>query len=311
MLPTSEPPAVSFLGLPVQTDLSALAADFAILGARYGVPYDIHALAAGPTTAPAAVRQRSVRYGAMRGHFDFDTNGAMLPEALKVVDCGDVAADPNDMVGNKTRVTAAVRTILERGATPIVLGGDDSIAALVLAAYEASGPITVLQIDAHLDFRDEVRGIRDGFSSPMRRASEMPWVDKIVHVGIRGVGSAREQDVADTLAAGNVIISARELREQGVARVLREFPEGGRYFVTLDCDGFDPSVMPGTGALMPAGMSYREGADLLLGLAQRGQVVGFDHTEYFPGLDVNGVTSLGLVRLIVTLMAASGAAASR
>jgi agmatinase len=302
---TTPPGEATFLGQEAQDDLAALAADFAVLGAPFGVPYDMRGVASDAAEAPAAVRARSQRYGAMRDHYDFDAGGEMLPTGLRVVDCGDVAAAPGDLLGNKSRVTEAVRTILDRGATPIVLGGDDSVPALVLAAFDGLGPLTVLQIDAHLDFRDEVRGIRDGYSSPMRRASEMSWVEKIVHVGIRGVGSARRQEVEETRAAGNVIITARELREDGVARVLREFPEGGNYFVTLDCDGFDPSVMPGTLALVPAGVSYSEGADLIRGLAQRGTVVGMDFAEHYPSRDINGITSLCLVRLIVTLMANS------
>lgn len=302
---TTPPTPASFLGQQVVPDLGEVQADFAVLGAPFGVPYDIRGYASDATTAPAVVRARSERYGAMLDHYDFDTGGEMLPRGLRVVDCGDVAAEPGDLAGNKARVTSAVRSVLDRGATPIVLGGDDSIPALVLAAFEEFGPLTVLQFDAHLDFRDEVKGVRDGYSSPMRRASEMAWVEKIVHVGIRGVGSARKEDVEDTLAAGNVIVTADELREEGVQRVLREFPEDGNYFITLDCDGFDPSVMPGTSAMAPGGLTYTQGADLIRGLVQRGTVAGMDYAEYYPSRDLNGLTSLCLVRLIVTLMASA------
>ena len=55
-------------------------------------------------------------------------------------------------------------------------------------------PFFVLQLDAHIDWRDEVKGVRDGYSSTMRRASEMPWVKGIIQVGARGVGSARREE---------------------------------------------------------------------------------------------------------------------
>lgn len=300
---TAPPESASFLNQPVETQLDLVDADFVVLGAPFGVPYDMRNLASAASLAPTAVRQRSERYGAMRHHYDFDTGGEMLPESLRVVDAGDVIADPRDLPGNARRTTQAVGAVLRSGAVPIVLGGDDSIPALVIAAYEDEEPITVVQIDAHLDFRDEVRGIRHGYSSPMRRASEMPWVEKIVHVGIRGVGSARRQDVEDTRAKGNAIITAREVMEHNVQAILEEVPEGGRYFITIDCDGFDPSVMPGTSAPVPGGLSYLHGADLITGLARRGRIVGMDYAEYHPSLDVNGLTALGLVRLIVTLMA--------
>lgn len=299
------PYPTTFLAQPTPQDAHGSLADFTILGAPYGVPYDVDGMASDAAKAPAAVRARSRRYGPMRDHYDFDTVGEMLPADVRVVDVGDVPAAPGDVPGNKARVTDAVRSVLDQASTPIVLGGDDSIPALVLAAFERAGPLTVLQIDAHLDFRDEVRGVRDGYSSGMRRASEMPHVDKVVHVGTRGVGSARRQDLDDTLAAGNSIVTARELRRAGIGRALQEFPEGGSYFIAIDCDGFDPAVMPGVAAAVPGGLSYQEGSDLVRGLATRGRVAGMVCAEYRPSLDLGGLTSLALVRLVVTLMASA------
>lgn len=296
-------PFLSFMGQPVQTDLSALQADFAILGAPFGSPYHMQGVASDASNAPAAVREKSHRFGRMIEQHDFDFDEPLFAgRATKVVDCGDVVADPRDLEGNKERVTAAVSAILERNALPIILGGDDSVPPLAIRAYEGRGPITVLQFDAHLDYRDEVNGIRDGYSSPMRRAAEMPWVDRIVHVGLRGLGSARTQDVADSRAAGNTLIKAKQVRDEGIGYVLDAFAPDAKVFITLDCDGFDPAVMPGTSCPMPGGLSYWEGADIIAGVAEKCQVVGMDYAEHFPSLDVNGITSLTLARLIVTLM---------
>ena len=206
------------------------------------------------------------------------------------------------MEGNARRVTRVVADQLKAGRIPIVLGGDDSTSALVLRGYAAEEPVEVLQIDAHIDFRDEVDGIRDGYSSPMRRASEMPWVKRIVHVGARGVGSARPQDVSDTLQAGNRIVTARIVAEQGVAAALRHFTPGARYHIVFDCDGMDPSVMPGTSAPMPGGLRYDTVIDLLHGLVRQGSVAGINFAEHYPELDVNGITSLAIVRIIVNLI---------
>jgi len=299
----SELDFTSFLRIPTATDLATLEADFAIVGVPFGVPYNMKGAASGASQAPEAIRQCSARYGQYLSHYDFDLGGeALNGSSVRVIDCGDVPADPRDLAGNAVRATAAVRSIVERGCVPIVFGGDDSIPGLVLKAYEGSDPIHMLQIDAHLDFRDEVNGIRDGYSSPMRRASEMPWVKKIVHVGLRGVGSARPQDVADSKKAGNTLITAREVREKGVQMVLREFPEAANIFITIDCDGLDPSVMPGTSCPMPGGLSFYEAADILQGLARRGKIVGMDVVEYFPSLDIQKVTALAIMRLIVILM---------
>ena len=296
------PPTPSFLSAPV-VPIDALDARFAVLGIPYGVPYDTRNLGASVCEAPRAIRERSARFGRMLAHHDFDLGHPLCEgTAFPLVDCGDVASDPRDLAGGAVRATDAVRRILARGAMPIVLGGDDSTTALALRGFDGNGPLRVLQIDAHIDYRDEVNGIRDGYSSPMRRAAEMPWVKRIVHCGTRGVGSALPADVRDTLARGNAIVTAREVRAEGIERVLAEFPPGERYYVAFDCDGVDPSVMPGTSAPLPGGLSFDEAAGLLTGLARRGTLAGINFAEHYPSLDVNGITALAIVRLIVQLI---------
>ena len=143
-----------------------------------------------------------------------------------------------------------------------------------------------------------------GPSSPMRRAAEMPWVDRIIHVGTRGVGSARRNDVEDTLKHGNKIVTAQEFRASGSKAVLDFLPDDGNFYIALDCDGLDPSVMPGTGAPVPGGLRYEEVALLFTQLAKMGRLVGFNVAEHYPSLDVNQITALAITRLITTLLAA-------
>lgn len=283
----------TFLSAP-QASPGDVAARYAVLGIPQGIPYTQEQLTASVCDAPRAVRARSARFGRMLGHHDFDLGGALTAnEPLSLSDCGDVTA---------AHAPAAIKTILQRGALPIVLGGDDSITALSLRGFEGRGPLTVLQIDAHIDYRDEVQGVREGYSSPMRRAAEMPWVKRIVHCGIRGIGSARPDDVRDTLARGNVIFTAKEVHANGIERVLQEFPKGETCYIAFDCDGVDPAVMPGTSAPLPGGLSFDDAAALLTGLARRGKVAGISFAEYYPSLDINGITALAIVRLIVNLL---------
>ena len=170
---------------------------------------------------------------------------AAARRAAAIVDAGDVPGEPDDGPGNSAATTAAVTAILERGAVPVCIGGDDSVPIPILRAYAGRGPITVVQVDAHLDFRDEVHGVREGYSSPMRRASEMDHVTRIVQVGLRGVGSARPSDVEDARAAGNLLVTAREVRQRGVGWVLDQLPADASVFLSFDCDGLDPAVVPG------------------------------------------------------------------
>jgi agmatinase len=294
----------TFLGLPAGAMSDP--ADATILGIPHGVPYPAPGLTAGCAAAPAAIRSRSQRLARFVGHHDFELDGPMLPpgSAFRILDAGDVEGDPDDGPGNAARAEAAVRGIAAAGSVPIVLGGDDSVPIPVLRALDGAGPLHVLQVDAHLDFRDEVAGIRDGYSSPMRRAAEMGHVARIVQVGLRGVGSARSSDVDDARAAGNLLVTARQLRDGGVAWLLEQLPDGGPLFVAFDVDGLDPAVLPAVSGLSPGGLSYDEAVDLVTGAAERCRVVGAAFTELVPERDVNERSALVVVRLVSLLLAA-------
>jgi agmatinase len=251
--------------------------------------------------APNAVRRSSQRLARFRDHWDFDIGGPMLPAAGSplIVDVGDVPGDATDGPGNAARTTAAIAAILERGAVPICIGGDDSVPIPILWAYAGRGPLTVLHVDAHLDFRDEVDGVRDGYSSAMRRASEMGQVTRVVQVGLRGVGSARASDVEAARAAGNVLATAREVRERGVASLLDRLPGDSAVFVSFDLDGLDPSVCPAVSAPAPGGLAWDEASDLLGAIGPR--LAGAALTELVPALDVNELGALVTARLALRL----------
>lgn len=296
----TDAPTAGFLGLPVETDLARLEADVAILGVPHGWPYPRPGATAGCAEAPDAIRERSQRMARFRGHWDFDLDGPLLPEdGPRVVDAGNVPGAPDDGPGNARRTEEAVRAILAAGAVPVCIGGDDSVPIPILRAFADHGPLTVVQVDAHLDYRDEVDGVREGYSSPMRRASEMAHVERIVHVGLRGVGSARASDVEDSRAAGNLLVTARELRERGVPWLLEQLPPDASVFVAFDCDGLDPSLLPAVSAPAPGGLSYADASDLLARMGPR--LLGAAFTELVPALDLNTTSALVVARMILTL----------
>jgi len=96
----------------------------------------------------------------------------------------------------------------------------------------------------------------------MRRASEMSWIDKLIQVGMRVVGSARIQEIEAAKAYGAEIITAKNVQDGGKDQILNLVPEGSACLLTIDCDGLDPSIMPGVKApcagrtLLPAGCGY-------------------------------------------------------
>ncbi|MCH8808276.1 MAG: arginase family protein [Proteobacteria bacterium] len=101
-----------------------------------------------------------------------------------------------------------------------------------------------MRVDAHIDWRDEVNGVRAGYSSPIRRASEPPWFAGIFQIGIRGTGSARTQELRDAQAYGAEIVTAYQVHEAGMGAVLARIPDRGATDLTIDADGLDPSIMP-------------------------------------------------------------------
>ncbi len=298
----------SFAGLPVVTDLGSLQADVAILGIPYGTTYDTPTPVNESAGSPAAIRARTGP--AHLYHHDFDIDRPVLSGTADdpvIVDCGDVPGGPAPADGeaNRACATAAVRSILAAGAVPIVLGGDDSVPIPFFAAYEGRGPLTVIQIDAHLDWRDEVHGSRFGYSSPMRRASEMPWITAMVQVGLRGTGSARAAEVADARSWGSRLVTAREVREHGIEAALRHVPEGGEFLVTIDCDGIDPADFPAVSALAPGGLAYVDVLDLIGGIAAKGRIAGLDIVEFGCAFDPpSGIGATVCARLALTAISA-------
>lgn len=276
-------------------DLSGAA--IVVMGAATATPYA--SVGAYCADGPAAIRA-AVGWPGMGEHHDFDLGGTLL-EGVAAVDWGDLPIG-EDFAANRHTIETHIRSVLDGGAVPILLGGDDSIPIPALAAYEAHGPVTVLQLDAHIDWRDEVQGERHGLSSNMRRASEMPWIEHIVQVGARGSGSARPADVADAVAWGVELFPMRTVRQGGIEQVVDTVPEGANVYVALDIDALDPSVVPGVIGPAPGGFDYGTVVDLFEAVAAKATIVGFNLAEFAPAADVGNRGALVSARIAATVM---------
>lgn len=298
------PAAATFLGLPSATLADGAEADIAIFGAATATPYP--SVGAYCADAPRAIRAGIANWSGAREHMDFDLGGRMLPDGITAVDCGDLAVDPTDAAGNRSKITAAARILLDGGAIPVVLGGDDSVPIPLFQAFEGRGAFTVLQVDAHIDWRDEVQGIRLGLSSTMRRASEMGWIERIVQVGTRGTGSARVADFEDACAAGVTFVTARDVAAHGIQIALDAIPPGAKVLITIDCDGLDPTVIPAVIGPAPGGLSYWQTVELLCGVAQRATIAAFDIVEFMPERDFQQLGALAAGRLVANVIGIVG-----
>ena len=293
----------SFFDAPIVTDFNELEADIGIIGIPFSDPYSMEEVTNDQTNAPTAIRR--VWQRALRGldRYDFDVGGIVFdPDVTKVVDCGDIPGNPREMTQHYRDAEKAIKIMADKNILPIILGGDHGIPVPVLKGLKEKGPITLIQIDAHLDWRDHVNGAREGYSSPIRRASEMDHVNEIFQIGLRSAGSARQEEVDAALAYGAHLIPDIELQDVGMKAVLERIPSGGNYYLTVDADGMDPSVMPAVNGPAAGGVTFPQIRTLIHGLVDKGRVVGMDIVEIQPSKDVNNISSITAGRIICNLI---------
>lgn len=280
----------TFLGLP-----EGETGDVVLFGADSATPYtSVGAYCAG---GAAAIRAGSADYAGDTGRINFDLGGPILPPGVSAVDAGDLPFT-DEAAAMRARIAEQTSAVLAAGGVPVVLGGDDSVPIPMLGAY--TDPIHILQIDAHIDWRDEVQGERLGLSSTMRRASEMGHVGTIVQVGQRGVGSAGPDALAAAQAYGAELVPAHDL-PGGLARALAALPEGD-IVICLDVDALDPSVMPAVIAPTAGGLSYQDVITLIKGVATRGRIAGFAMVEFMPDADIRGVGARCAAQILTTAL---------
>lgn len=286
----------TFAKSPYVQDWDRLEADVAILGA----PFDFGTQwRAGARFGPRAIREASTLFSfGHAGAYDHEDDVTYL-DGVRIVDLGDADIIHTDTIASHANIELGVRKILAAGALPVVLGGDHSINIPCIAAFSDQDPIHLVQIDAHLDFVDERHGVRYGHGSPMRRAAERSWVTGLTQLGIRNVSSTAKEGYEAARAMRSDILSVRQVRKLGVEAVLERIPAGRRYYLTIDIDGFDPSIAPGTGTPSHGGFVYYEVLELIAGLASLGRIVGIDLVEVAPDYDHTGSTAILAAQILL------------
>ena len=168
--------------------------------------------------------------------------------------------------------------IAGRGHVPVTLGGEHSISyGAVMGVVDAVGPVGLIHIDAHADFRDAYQGHKFSHASVMHllAGEGLPMVS----LGVRALSV--EEDAARK-THGVITHDARQLmRDDTHAITLPEnFPEN--VYITFDLDGLDPSVLPSTGTPVPGGLGFYQALDLVESAARGRCVKGIDVVELAP-----------------------------
>ena len=263
-------------------------ADAAIVGA----PFDTGAtFRAGARFGPEGIRSASHLLRRYNPSLD-----VAIFDLLSVIDYGDVPVVPGYIEESYRRIEQGLESIHSAGVTPIVLGGDHSIALPELrAAAAVHEPLALVQFDSHPDTWDSYFGERHTHGTPFRRAVEEGLLDtsRSIQVGMRGSIYDRG-DWDDAREMGFDLLPTDEVRELGIPSVIdriRGRTGDAKVYVSFDVDFVDPAYAPGTGTPEIGGFTSHEAQEFVRGLAGL-EIVGCDVVEVYPAYDHAQITAL-------------------
>ncbi len=182
--------------------------------------------------------------------------------------------DPKKAVNEMKKAAAAV---LKRKKFLLSLGGDHAISiGPIMAAAEIHPDIGVLQVDAHLDMRDMWNGSRYNHACVMRRVADDIKIP-FVQVGIRSFSPGEAGYVKRKKLKPFYAHNIDSLYDLWIDKAVKSLPE--KVYMTIDLDGLDPSVIPGTGTPEPGGLSYRQLIKLIKAVGKEKKMVAADINE--------------------------------
>ena len=267
-----------------------------------GAPYDGAATLGWPGAryAPDEVRRHLawMRMRVQDGHIYWVDEDRVVPwRPEQLIDAGDAAVVPHDIVATLAAVRAKTREVAAAGLVPAVVGGDDSILFPTVAGVHDAvpGSVGIVHLDAHLDLLDEspAQG-RFSQSSGMRRALELPNVRArhSVQVGTRSFNFPSSKRFIDE--AGLTELPAALMARRGLDWTLSRIQEAvagaDHVFLSVDLDVLDPAHAPGVGWHEPGGLTSRDLLDLVVALAP--SVRGFALNELNPMTDSRAQSSI-------------------
>jgi agmatinase len=186
-----------------------------------------------------------------------------------------IEKDPEEMVDD---VSENVKKLIEDNKFPIIVGGEHSITVgIVKAMNEKNEDLSILQLDAHADLREEYEGTKYSHACPMRRVLET--TKNLVQVGIRSL-SPEENDF---VKQNNLkIFWAKDIfdNERWQDEAISKLSEN--VYITLDLDVLDPSIMSSVGTPEPGGLYYYQLLKFLKNVFMGRNVVGIDVVELCP-----------------------------
>jgi agmatinase len=250
-----------------------------------GIPFDANSsYLRGAAGAPPLIR----------GAFHCDSSNSSTESGLEldsesVLDAGDL-----DLPGDSAfaAIEAAVGQLLDKGQTPVCLGGDHSITYPILRAFKKRfADLTIVHFDAHPDLYDEFQESRYSHACPFARIMEEGCAKRLIQVGIRTMNAHQRQQAA---RFGVEVVEMREMP------ALERLNLAGPVYVSFDVDVLDPAFAPGISHREPGGMSVREAISHLHAIT--GDIVGVDLVEYNPKQDVSQLTAMVCAKILKEIL---------
>jgi len=293
-----------------------------------GVPLDLGASRRGTDVGPSALRIAGLGAALRRMGYDVALEEDIPAPAMETRRSEDKHARYKPQILDVcTRLANRVREVVDAGDFPLVLGGDHSIAMGTVAGtashYHArEQSIGLIWFDAHGDMNVPE-------SSPSGNIHGMPLAhllgkgdvdlknilgfspkvkpENVALIGIRAIDAGERKIIRDS---GIHAFTMREIDEHGMAAVARralQVVNNGTagFHVSFDVDGCDPTVIPGSGTLVPGGVSFREAHLLMEYVADSGRLLSLEIVELNPFLDERNISARRTLELILSAMGKS------
>ncbi|MBI5217907.1 MAG: agmatinase [Bacteroidia bacterium] len=235
------------------------------------VPYDgTSTWIKGADKGPAAILAASANMEL----YDTETNSEVYKVGIYTAKPVWEKSSPEKMVN---AVYNRAKRYLSKNKFMVTLGGEHSVSIGAIKAYAGKYKnLTVLQLDAHSDLRQEYEGGKYNHACVMARVKEML---PIVQAGIRSMDAEEKKYINPS----TLFLAERIIKDPDwINNVIDCLTEN--VYITIDLDVFDPSQMPSTGTPEPGGLLWYDVLKLIRKVNKRCNILGFDVVELCPNL---------------------------
>jgi len=251
----------------------------------FGVPFGkTSSFRFGSNLAPKEIRQASWNFET------YDLRSKTDIVNIKIHDYGDL---PVDNLNSLKNITNLSKKILDENKFPIAIGGEHSITPFIIKSLPKD--ISIISLDAHMDFRKIYENNVNSHACVLRRISE---VTKIQNIALLGVRSVEKEEFDDANRLGLFYRDVFTIKKKGILDILKETKKhigDNRIYLTFDIDVIDPAFAPGTSTPEPFGLTTFEVLEIFDFFSK--QIIGFDVVEVCPKYD-HGQTALLAAKFI-------------